>query len=197
MTKETLSVVLGLLYSSFITMQVLLLFTLQMKVYDCSIWTQYTYWLTGPGVACLFGSFLLVPSVVLSLVYIFSEQRFTLGRVGIAIGIPGMFLWLAGTLEPLVTFWIYTRFSATILFLITLSMMLSGNLLFWRTFEIEEVSEQVVITPYKTPPPEHSIPETQTPRTQTPGPPCSRCNRAARFIPEYNKFYCDHCKKYI
>lgn len=35
------------------------------------------------------------------------------------------------------------------------------------------------------------------PSSQEPGPPCPECDKATRFIAQYNRYYCDYCQKYI
>ncbi len=43
-----------------------------------------------------------------------------------------------------------------------------------------------------------SIPITHLPSpSYTLGPPCPRCRRPARFIPPYQRYYCDRCQEYL
>ncbi len=54
-------------------------------------------------------------------------------------------------------------------------------------------------TPFTSTHSSSAAPSTPTPPSSSnpPGPPCSICNRATTWIPQYKRYYCYPCKKYV
>ena len=139
------------------------------------------------------GVFFYVPAFILNAVFFAQARGTTSGSVGFGLGVPGWGLCLIGIFWE-IRFPYFTDTVSIIFYLIITSLIiLSGIILFTRVYKAggyaPAITEQIRQ-------PTRTVPS-MYPAPMPPGPPCPDCNRATRHIVQYNRYYCDYCKKYI
>ena len=179
MAKDTTTVTFGIIYTVCIGLCWILLFFPTCYYIYC-----YAYVATPGGIFSLVGDLLLVPSLILYLIFFFSDEGHTSASVGFGLGLPG---WILGLIGQVFSFICYEGEGIAmwlLAFYITLTVF--GSLLFSRRHKWEaDVSPTSPTTTRAT-----------LPSTAVPGPPCPNCNRATRYIPQYSRYFCDSCQKY-
>jgi len=185
LAKDNTTLTLGIIYSILAGLSWIFLF---LPFRYCT-WTCYNIiYLGSPGGSITtFGNLFLIPSSILYIVFIASDEGSTSASVGFGLGVPG---WVLGFIGQIIGFiddpyLIYA--SPTILLLFFISLTVLGSILFARRHLWEETLAPITSTPTQPTPPPAGVP----------GPPCPHCNGATRYIPEYNRYYCDHCQKYV
>ncbi|NVM28608.1 MAG: hypothetical protein HWN65_07170 [Candidatus Helarchaeota archaeon] len=140
------------------------------------------------------GVFFYVPAFILNAVFFAQARGITSGKVGFGLGVPGWVLCLIGIIFEIRFPHFYTDVVSIIFYLIITSLIiLSGIILFTRVYKAAEYAPAIT-EPIRQP--TTTIPSV-SPARMPPGPPCPDCSRATRHIAQYNRYYCDHCQKYI
>jgi hypothetical protein len=196
MAKDNTTVGIGLIYIVLIILQWVFLY-LPYTWEGIHIYTT-RYIVSSSGFLVFIGCWFLVPSFILNTIFFASTESTTPGKVGFGLGIPGWFFSFMGGLDGfsesvgLQPTWLCS-------FIFTLGLIVFGSLLMWRVYVAEDTlfpSRTTYATPSATPT-TFSPPPGAARSIQPPGPPCPNCDRATRFIPEYNRYYCDSCQKYV
>ncbi|NVM54521.1 MAG: TFIIB-type zinc finger domain-containing protein [Candidatus Helarchaeota archaeon] len=179
MAKDGATITFGIIYTICVGLCWIFLFLPQLPYY-------YPYIFSLGGIFTLFANFFLIPSLVLYLIFYWSTEGHTSASVGFGLGLPGWVLGLLGQIFEYI--FGYGGFGISIwLIAFYTTLTVFGSLLFTRRHKWEEG-----LTPLSP-----TTPQPTPLGTETPNPPCPNCNRATRFIPQYSRYYCDHCQKYL
>ena len=130
------------------------------------------YFVTPGGGINFYGSFFLVPSLILNLVFILSKEGNTSGKVGFGLGVPGWILNLIGSITGILYMFYFTFISPIIILILDIFLIVSGALLFSRCY-----SDEVLATVPNSYMQYSSYNSSYTLQDRQLGPPCPLCNR--------------------
>lgn len=190
MAKDGVTIAIGIIYCCIVVLCWIFLF--RMDYVSSPIPGVKMYFTTTPGgMFGFFGNCFLVPSFILYMVFFSSTEGSTSATVGFWLGLVGWGIGLYGQIGAWATNYNFNS-TTVILTIFYAILIIFGSILYARNDKWLENA-----TASSTTAPQVSVPSPVYPSNTTPGPPCSLCNRATRFIAQYNRYYCDSCKNYV
>jgi len=188
MAKDGTTIILGIIYCALAGLNWLFIFLPSCDGWHCG---PYIFISFGSSTFTFFGILFLIPSFIMYMIFFCSTEGSTSASVGFGLGIPGWVLVMIGSIFNFL--FEYISFVAIMLLSFAIALTIFGSILFTRRHDWEQPLDASSVSPTG---PSTTLP-TYSPSPTRPGPPCSKCNRATRFIAEYNRYYCDQCQQYV